>query len=564
MLVFISLTAAAQPQLIFRFANPVFTNGNFMFDVELRADVPGTYLRDLQLYINYNTAAFGSNIAPDISVISLDLIFPAFYKVVAIANNTDSKIAIITESLFELTQIGSSGLFVDIPTEFTPICKVIMPVVDASKAAGISFDQVMMNGGQYAQSYYSALPAAYYNPNMYYNNWSNLSIPGQDIMLEAGWSGISGYLAPADDNIVQMFNQVVSDMVMLNDLTNIYYPAQNINTLANWDYTSGYLLKMNNNHELKMNGSLLDSKDLDISQGWSLMPVLSDCEADVVELFSGYPTTFIKEVAGWKVYWPEYGINTLNYLEPGKAYFAKMEGQALITFPECSPLKGAELTGSVDRQHESAYDISVSSLMTKFNITRTASTHTIALPASAIEINGNFTIMAFDENDNLYGMASWNGESTSLTVFGDDPLTEEKDGFQENDLIIFRALNQETKEEADLIATWDRSLAQHEGLFITNGLSAISELKLSTSDIAENDAGRVLIYPNPTTEKVNIQVPQAGSVTISVFDISGQLMLNEIFSGRKATINMAAFDAGIYIIEVKGDNLLKTDRLIKK
>lgn len=562
--VFTAIVAVSQPQLSFKFANPEYANGLFIFDVEVKASEAGALNRDLQLYINYNTGAFGSNIASNIGINQLDLLFPAFYEVAAIANNTDSKIAIITESLFEHTLPGYSGVYVEIPTEFSLLCKIIMPVVDASKAAGLSFDQQLMNGGQYLQDFNSTQALACADVCLYDNDWSNLSIPGQTLALDQGWSGISGYLVPENDNVNQIFAPVLADLVMLNDLNNIFYPAQNINTLTNWEYNSGYLLKMNSNQELKMNGSLLDSKNLDISQGWSLIPVLSDCEADVAELFSGYPATFIKEVAGWKVYWPDFGINTLNTLEPGKAYFAKMDGEALISFPDCSPLKSIELAGSGDRQNASADDIFVSSLMNKFNITRTASTHTIALPENAIEIDQDWIIIAFDENGNPFGMASWKGESTSLTVFGDDPLTEEKDGFLENDLIVFRAINQETKTETDLDITWDQSLPLHNGHFSTNGLSAVSGLKLSPTEIAESATGQMLIYPNPTSDKVNIEWPEGGAATISVINLEGQVLIHNQFSGIKTELNIANLTAGIYLIEIKGEKLLQTVRLIKK
>ncbi len=562
-----SVMATAQPQLGFRFTNPGFNDGKFQFDVELKADESGAFHRDLQLYINYNSLAFGSNVIANggITLVSLDLLSPA-YRAVNVADNTASKFAIITEALFELTEPGNSGNFLEVPTEYTGLVRIILDVTDDTKAAGINFDQQLMNGGQYAQDFNAALPVACLSLNFYGNDWSNLSIPGQHLVLEQGWSGISSYLEPAVDNVEQLFGPVEADLIILNDLSNIYYPAQNINTLITWENTSGYVLKMNNYNELKMDGFLMDSKDLGLTQGWSLIPVFSACDVDIAELFYPYYVTFIKEVAGWNVYWPEYGINTLGVLEPGRSYFVYMEDEALITFPECTStsLKGRMLSGSGNSTSQFTGNISASIDLPAFNINRTASTHTIALPASAIEIDPDCIILALDDNGDRYGIASWNGESSSLTIFGDDPLTQVKDGFTDNDLILWRAFNPATKEETDLIVTWDRSLPQHDGLFCTNGLSAVSELKLSAMHIAEDGPSQVLIYPNPTRDKVNVQLSKAGSATISVFDMAGQLIFNDQFTGIKTEINMAAFEEGIYLIEVKGDAMLKIDRLIRK
>ena len=54
-----------QTQLSFRFSNPLIIEGNpdlLQFDVEIKADETGTFLRDLQIYFDYNSLAFGSNI----------------------------------------------------------------------------------------------------------------------------------------------------------------------------------------------------------------------------------------------------------------------------------------------------------------------------------------------------------------------------------------------------------------------------------------------------------------------------------------------------------------------
>jgi hypothetical protein len=55
----------------------------------------------------------------------------------------------------------------------------------------------------------------------------------------------------------------------------------------------------------------------------------------VGELFSGTGVVMVKEVAGWRLWWPEMGVFTLSQLQSGKAYFVLMNGGAGITFPEC-------------------------------------------------------------------------------------------------------------------------------------------------------------------------------------------------------------------------------------
>ncbi|MCD4737506.1 MAG: hypothetical protein K8R53_15790, partial [Bacteroidales bacterium] len=62
------LTAMAQqaPTVDWRFANPIVTTEAsdmyLVFDVEISCDQSATYHSDLQIYIDYNSTAFGNNI----------------------------------------------------------------------------------------------------------------------------------------------------------------------------------------------------------------------------------------------------------------------------------------------------------------------------------------------------------------------------------------------------------------------------------------------------------------------------------------------------------------------
>ncbi len=64
MLTMVSIVATAQPQLTWQFANFEVINAGaqLQFDVEVMASSTGTFHRDLQVYFDYNTAGFGSDV----------------------------------------------------------------------------------------------------------------------------------------------------------------------------------------------------------------------------------------------------------------------------------------------------------------------------------------------------------------------------------------------------------------------------------------------------------------------------------------------------------------------
>ena len=153
--------------------------------------------------------------------------------------------------------------------------------------------------------------------------------------LPSGWSGISAYVNPLDANIENIFEPIVEDLIILQNFFGLYYPEQNINTLENWDTHSGYFIKVNENVELTIVGTRDVNKTISLPQGWSLIPVISDCPVNVEQLFAGIEDklVIIKEAVGLQLYWPEKGINSLISVLPGNSYLVFMNEPAEITFP---------------------------------------------------------------------------------------------------------------------------------------------------------------------------------------------------------------------------------------
>lgn len=142
----------SQPTLSWQFANYEVINAGtqLQFDVEVMADAAGTFQRDLQVYFDYNTAGFGSSVAGGVTVTPLSLM-DSHYFVVNVADNTSSKVAIITEATNEMTQAASATYFNEMPTTFTGLFRITLNILSNTEMAGITFDPALMNGGQYYQ-----------------------------------------------------------------------------------------------------------------------------------------------------------------------------------------------------------------------------------------------------------------------------------------------------------------------------------------------------------------------------------------------------------------------------
>jgi len=161
----------------------------------------------------------------------------------------------------------------------------------------------------------------------------------QIFQLEAGWQGISSFIETNETSIPALFQNVEDQMVMLANNNGFYWPDQSVNTLGPWDNFSGYKLKMAADATLVLQGAIrYPGEPISIAPGWSYLPVNSACEVNIDELFPAYPSIeIIKDMAGTKLYWPAFGINTLENLQPGHSYqiFNSMGFPIFIEFPEC-------------------------------------------------------------------------------------------------------------------------------------------------------------------------------------------------------------------------------------
>ena len=213
LLTFVSFIGNAQT-LSWQFANYEVINAGsqLQFDIEVKADVGGTYHRDLQVYFDYNTLGFGSDIVANGKVTVADLtLMENHYFVVNSADNTGSKFAVITEASNEMTEWASATYYNEMTTTFQGLLRITIDIADNTETAGIAFDETLMNGGQYYQDDMSTDPIKYTDPCLYDNNLSGnkLSTVYGDVTYANGTSSaLSEVTVKLMDGVVEVASDV--------------------------------------------------------------------------------------------------------------------------------------------------------------------------------------------------------------------------------------------------------------------------------------------------------------------------------------------------------------------
>lgn len=96
------------------------------------------------------------------------------------------------------------------------------------------------------------------------------------------------------------------------------------------------------------------------------------------------------------------------------------------------------------------------------------------------------------------------------------------------------------------------------------GQSTYEETTLSVKDRAEQS--NIRVYPNPTSEKINVDLSQlqASQVVLRLVDINGKLMTSKTSSQSLEVLDLQNYPVGAYLLQVEvSKTKVQTFRIIK-
>lgn len=99
---------------------------------------------------------------------------------------------------------------------------------------------------------------------------------------------------------------------------------------------------------------------------------------------------------------------------------------------------------------------------------------------------------------------------------------------------------------------------------VTTEEEAVNEELTTRNDVVTVDPeSSALIFPNPTSDRVTIQLNESKDYQYNVYDLEGRLILEGAFQGSQVDLNFASEERGTYIINVytEGD-LLHSGRIV--
>jgi len=156
----------------------------------------------------------------------------------------------------------------------------------------------------------------------------------QQIMLKSGWSGISSMLIPENTNMEILLSDISGQVDIIMDMNDFFIPEGSSGNLITWDYKSGFCIKTNSTALLNISGTNPGDREIVLSAGWNLLPVLSAEPVLLSQIFEGNldKIIVIKDAVGLNVFWPSENILSLQVLNPGQAYLVKTSESIVVNY----------------------------------------------------------------------------------------------------------------------------------------------------------------------------------------------------------------------------------------
>ncbi|MCF8294976.1 MAG: T9SS type A sorting domain-containing protein [Bacteroidales bacterium] len=364
-------------------------------------------------------------------------------------------------------------------------------------------------------------------------------IESQVIPLPYMWSIFSTYISPSNSNIAAVLSPIISSVSIVKDGGgSIYWPQYSVNNIGSIQTGKGYQIKMLVADELTIQGLSITPQlsPISIPQLWSLLGYLLQSPASIAQLLSPYNSmiSIVKSGAG-AIYWPQYSVNNIGNMEPGKGYAIKAFTPFILTYPSNSQSFNKVIIPEIE-----------SSYFGEASRTDNNMTLGISLPAH----NLIQEIGVFSPSGILIGSARVDSDFAAITVWGDESYTDEAENIKE--------------QESFYIKSWDGSTERTMEIdwISGNNLYKVNEILLGREK-SRLDLLSVQVFPNPTSEEVWIEIPdyQQGMQLI-MLDESGKMVYRSMLSQSTQQIDVSRFSAGIYSIQIiSGTKLIHSSSL---
>ena len=378
----------------------------------------------------------------------------------------------------------------------------------------------------------------------------------QQLALEAGWNMVSSFIQTENMSIEAIMAPIISQVIIVKDNLGLaYLPDFGFNGIGDWDNTQGYQLKLYDEAVIDMIGDIVEPEQtpINLMEGWNMIAYLRSEPASVDAILDAFTSDIIivKDVLGM-AYLPEWGFNGIGDMLAGQGYQIKMNVSHELIY------------NANDDEYRMAYAPPVDNTPTSVDFEKnTGSNMHLLVPESAwnISVSSKDELYVYDAKGDMVGAAKITLPNTLITVWGNDLLTDEKDGLYDAEefyLVIYSEENN-TLQPAYLELKTGVYGYEKDALIIA---SQITESNFEKGLALYNSV------PNPASNftEISFYLNKETYLTLSLFNVLGE-EIKLITAGIKsvgyhtAQVDVNQLAPGSYFYQLKVDDAQITKRL---
>ncbi len=220
---------------------------------------------------------------------------------------------------------------------------------------------------------------------------------------------------------------------------------------------------------------------------------------------------------------------------------------------------------------------------------RTGNSAVLLVPEDAeLKINGDDLregdeIAVFTEEGICAGAITWENKHAILTIWGDDSMLPDKQGFDNDEIVGFRVWQAGTAtefaaEESTVSVEFSDTepFLSIDGRYKDGAIMLLASLTVETEVVTSVEGGNLVAelqlsgnYPNPfsTSTTIAVSIPKSADVSIGAYNLLGQEVAS-IYDGRMAAgSHTVSWDAsnlpsGLYLLRLESGGAVRTTRAV--
>ena len=342
----------------------------------------------------------------------------------------------------------------------------------------------------------------------------------QSIILPPGWRMISGYIEPENLGLLSLTANLSPHLlIMKNGLAQVYWPALSINQIGDWNIKHGYQIYLTELDTLILEGDLINPQTTPINlvTGWNMSAYLRNAPMPIATALAGIVSNLaIVKNGAAKIYWPALGINSIGSMQPGEGYQLFVNQACVLTYQENSLPK------------ESLQPVTALPSCVHFNKGTSMTGSNAILVWRNLSFADGDEIAAFTVNGQMVGSGAVQDGQALLAVWGDNAITEIRDGALADEALSLRHWSRNDDAESEIRP--EKTTDALTGQTLTDKIRYIQDGALIMEGVQDDEIDLALDYqltqnyPNPfnPTTVVRFTLPKAERIALTIYNARGE------------------------------------------